>query len=185
MTTQQIDTAKIKMKNATDALQKDLGSVRTGRASPGMVENLIVEYGGSHLALRQLSQISSPDPRSLLIQPWDQGSLAAIEKAIRNSDLSIMPNVDGRVIRLNIPPLTEERRKDLVKLVRKRVEDSKIAIRNVRRDVLEAIRKLEKDGEISQDDSRRAQADLQKQTDAAVAQIDQISKRKEEEVMAV
>ncbi|MBM3958894.1 MAG: ribosome recycling factor [SAR202 cluster bacterium] len=185
MTMQQIDSAKIRMKGAIDALQKDLSSVRTGRASPGMIDGLIVEYAGSQLALRQLSQISSPDPRTLLIQPWDQGSMAAIEKAIRNSDLSIMPNVDGRVIRLNIPPLTEERRKDLVKLVRKRVEDSKVAVRNVRRDVLEGIRKLEKDGQASQDESRRAQADLQKQTDAAVVQIDQLSKRKEEEVMAV
>lgn len=185
MTTQHLDVAKSKMKTAVDILQKDLHAVRTGRANPGMVENLVVEYAGSALTLKQLGQIIASDARMLVIQPWDAGSISAIEKAIRNSDLSIMPNVDGRLIRLPIPSLTEERRRDLVKLVRKRVEESKIAVRNVRRDVLEGIRKLEKGGQVSQDESRRAQTELQKQTDAAIAQIDQISKRKEEEVMAV
>jgi ribosome recycling factor len=185
MTTQQLDLAKTKMSAAVDFLQKDLHALRTGRANPGMVENLPIEYAGSTLALKQLGQITAPDARMLMIQPWDPGSVAAIEKAIRNSDLSIMPNVDGRVIRLPIPALTEERRRDIVKTVRRRVEEGKIAVRNVRRDVLEAIRKMEKAGEVSQDDSRRAQNDLQKQTDAAIAQIDSISKRKEDEVMAV
>ena len=185
MTTQHLDVAKSKMHAAVDILQKDLHAVRTGRANPGMIENLVIEYAGSTLALKQLGQITAPDARMLMIQPWDPGSVPAIEKAIRNSDLSISPQVDGRVIRLAIPALTEERRRDIVKVVRKRVEDSKIAIRNVRRDVQEAIRKLEKDGQVSQDDSRRAQTDLQKQTDAATAQIDQISKKKEDEVMAV
>jgi ribosome recycling factor len=150
-----------------------------------MVENLQVEYAGSTLVLKQLGQITAPDARMLMLQPWDPGSVAAIEKAIRNSDLSIMPNVDGRVIRLPIPALTEERRRDIVKNVRRRVEEAKVAVRNVRRDVLEAIRRMEKAGDVSQDDSRRAQNDLQKQTDASIAQIDQISKRKEDEVMAV
>ena len=185
MTTQQLDVAKSKMNSAVDVLQKDLHAVRTGRANPGMVENLVVEYAGSALALKQLGQITAPDARMLVVQPWDPGSVAAIEKAIRNSDLSIMPNVDGRVIRLPIPSLTEERRRDIVKLVRRRVEEAKVSVRNVRRDVLESIRKLEKDGQVSQDESRRAQNDLQKQTDAAIAQIDLISKKKEDEVMAV
>jgi ribosome recycling factor len=185
MTTQQLDVAKGKMSAAVDFLQKDLHALRTGRANPGMVENLQVEYAGSTLVLKQLGQITAPDARMLMLQPWDPGSVAAIEKAIRNSDLSIMPNVDGRVIRLPIPALTEERRRDIVKNVRRRVEEAKVAVRNVRRDVLEAIRRMEKAGDVSQDDSRRAQNDLQKQTDASIAQIDQISKRKEDEVMAV
>ncbi|MBI2965309.1 MAG: ribosome recycling factor [Chloroflexi bacterium] len=185
MTTQQLDVAKNKMHAAVDILQKDLHAVRTGRASPGMVENLAIEYAGSTLALKQLGQITAPDARMLMVQPWDPGSVTAIEKAIRNSDLSIAPQVDGRVIRLPIPALTEERRRDIVKLVHRRVEEAKIAVRNVRRDALEGIRKLEKDSQVSQDESRRAQTDLQKQTDAAIAQIDQISKKKEDEVMAV
>lgn len=185
MTTQQLDVAKNKMNGAVDVLQKDLHAVRTGRANPGMVENLAVDYAGSTLALKQLGQITAPDARLLMIQPWDPGSIPAIDKAIRNSDLSMMPSVDGRVIRLPIPALTEERRRDIVKMVHKRVEEAKIAVRNVRRDAQDAIRKLEKDGQVSQDQSRRAQTDLQKQTDAAIAQIDQISKRKEDEVMAV
>ncbi|MBI4218610.1 MAG: ribosome recycling factor [Chloroflexi bacterium] len=185
MTTEQLDVARNKMKSTVDILQKDLAGVRTGRANPGLVENLSVDYHGTHLPIKQLGTISAPDARSLMIQPWDQTAVAAVEKAIRNSDLSIMPNVDGRVIRLTIPPLTEERRRDIVKMVRRRVEEARIAVRNVRRDVLEHIRKLEKDGTVSQDESRRAQDQLQKQTDAAIAQIDQYSKRKEDEVMAV
>src|SRR3990170_2441704 len=118
MTTQQLDVAKSKMNSAVDVLQKDLHAVRTGRANPGMVENLVVEYAGSALALKQLGQITAPDARMLVVQPWDPGSVAAIEKAIRNSDLSIMPNVAGGVIPLPIPSLTEERRRDIVKLVR-------------------------------------------------------------------
>ncbi|MBI4306019.1 MAG: ribosome recycling factor, partial [Chloroflexi bacterium] len=125
MTTEQLEIARNKMKSAVDILHKDLAGVRTGRANPGLVENLTVDYHGTHLPIKQLGTISAPDARSLMIQPWDASAVAAVEKAIRNSDLSIMPNVDGRVIRLTIPPLTEERRRDIVKMVRKRVEEAR------------------------------------------------------------
>ena len=185
MTTEALADASSRMKGAVDALQRDLNGIRTGRANPAIVENIMVEYGGATYPLNQLAQIAVADARLLTIQPWDPASIGDIEKSIQSSDLGIMPGNDGKLIRLPIPPLTEERRKELVRSVKKRVEDGKVAVRNVRRDVQERIRKLERSSDISEDDARRAQGDLQKTTDNAVADIDEVSKRKEEEVLSV
>ena len=177
MTTEALADASSRMKGAVDALQRDLNGIRTGRANPAIVENIMVEYGGATYPLNQLAQIAVADARLLTISD--------IEKSIQSSDLGIMPGNDGKLIRLPIPPLTEERRKELVRSVKKRVEDGKVAVRNVRRDVQDRIRKLERSSDISEDDARRAQGDLQKATDNAVADIDEVSKRKEEEVLSV
>lgn len=185
MTTEALADATSRMKGAVDALQRDLGGIRTGRASPALVENIMVEYGGATYPLNQLAQIAVADARLLTIQPWDAASIGDIEKSIQASDLGIMPGNDGKLIRLPMPPLTEERRNELVRSVRKRVEDGKVAVRNVRRDVQDRIRKLQKDSEISEDEARRAQDNLQKTTDNAVSQIEEVSKRKEEEVLSV
>ncbi len=185
MTTEALADASSRMKGAVDALQRDLNGIRTGRANPALVENIMVEYGGATYPLNQLAQIAVADARLLTIQPWDPGSIGDIEKSIQSSDLGIMPGNDGKLIRLPIPPLTEERRNELVRSVRKRVEDGKVAVRNVRRDVQDRIRKLQRGGDISEDDARRAQDDLQKTTDSAVADLDEVSKRKEEEVLSV
>lgn len=185
MTTEALADASSRMKGAVDALQRDLNGIRTGRANPALVENIMVEYGGATYPLNQLAQIAVADARMLTIQPWDPGSIGDIEKSIQSSDLGIMPGNDGKLIRLPIPPLTEERRNELVRSVRKRVEDGKVAVRNVRRDVQDRIRKLQRGGDISEDDARRAQDDLQKTTDSAVADLDEVSKRKEEEVLSV
>lgn len=185
MTTEALADASSRMKGAVSALQRDLNGIRTGRANPALVENIMVEYGGATYPLNQLAQIAVADARLLTIQPWDPGSIGDIEKSIQISDLGIMPGNDGKLIRLPIPPLTEERRNELVRSVKSRVEDGKVAVRNVRRDVQERIRKLQRDSDISEDDARRAQDDLQKTTDSAVADIDEVSKRKEEEVLSV
>ncbi len=185
MTTEALADASSRMKGAVDALQRDLNGIRTGRANPALVENIMVEYGGATYPLNQLAQIAVADARLLTIQPWDPGSIGDIEKSIQSSDLGIMPGNDGKLIRLPIPSLTEERRNELVRSVRKRVEDGKVAVRNVRRDVQDRIRKLQRGGDISEDDARRAQDDLQKTTDSAVADLDEVSKRKEEEVLSV
>ena len=185
MTTEALADASSRMKGAVDALQRDLNGIRTGRANPAIVENIMVDYGGATYPLNQLAQIAVADARLLTIQPWDPASISDIEKSIQSSDLGIMPGNDGKLIRLPIPPLTEERRKELVRSVKKRVEDGKVAVRNVRRDVQDRIRKLERSSDISEDDARRAQGDLQKTTDNAVADIDEVSKRKEEEVLSV
>ena len=185
MTTEILQDAGSRMTMAVEALERDLAAVRTGRANPALVNGLLVEYEGATYPLNQLAQISVQDSRLLVIQPWDPGSIPNVEKAIQASDLGITPNNDGKLIRLAIPPLTEERRRDLVRVVRKRVEDAKVSARNVRRDAQERIRRIERDSEISQDDARRAQQELQDQTDRTVSEIDEASKRKEEEVMAV
>ena len=185
MTTESLADAESRMKKSAEALSKDLSSIRTGRANPGLVEDILVEYGGATYPMNQLAQINVADARLLTIQPWDPGSIPDIEKAIQTSDIGIMPGNDGKLIRLPIPALTEERRKDLVRTVKKRVEEGKIATRNVRRDVQDQIRKLQKDGEISEDEARRAQGDLQKTTDRAVGNIEEIGSRKEEDVMSV
>ncbi len=185
MTTEAIADASSRMQGAVDALRRDLSGVRTGRANPALVENIMVEYGGATYPLNQLAQIAVADARLLTIQPWDPGSISDIEKAIQSSDVGITPGNDGKVIRLPIPPLTEERRNELVRSVRKRVEDGKVAARNVRRDVQDRIRKLQRQSDISEDDARRAQDALQKTTDNAVSEMDEVSKRKEEEVLSV
>ena len=174
-----------RMEKAVDALRRDLAAIRTGRASPAIVEHLQVDYYGTPTPLNQLATISAPEARLIVIQPWDRESIGAVEKAILKSDIGLNPSNDGTVIRLAIPQLTEERRREIAKQVRKRVEDGRIAARNIRRDCHDHIRRLEHDHEISQDDLHRAETELQKLTDDQVKQIDKVGHEKEEEVLAV
>ena len=159
--------------------------MRTGRASSNLVENLDVEYYGNSTPLNQLSSISVPEARTIVIQPWDKESLQEIEKSILKSDLGLTPNSDGAIIRINVPELTEERRREMVKLVGTLVEEGHVAIRNIRRDSLGKIRTLDKDKEISQDDGRRAQQELQNVTDSFISEMDSIKSQKEKELMEV
>ena len=174
-----------RMEKALEALRRDLATVRTGRASPALVEHLKVDYYGAATPLNQLATISTPDARLITVQPWDRGSIGAIEKAILKSDIGLNPSNDGTLIRLAIPQLTEERRREIAKQVRKRAEDARIAVRNIRRDCHENIRRLEHDHEISQDDLHRAETELQKLTDDHIKEIDKVGHEKEEEVLAV
>jgi len=174
-----------RMEKTLGALQRDLATVRTGRASPALVEHLKIDYYGTPTPLNQLATISTPEARLIVIQPWDRGSLGTIEKAILKSDLGLNPASDGTVIRLAIPQLTEERRRDIAKQVRKRTEDARIAVRNIRRDCHDHIRRLEHDHQISKDDLHRSENDLQKLTDEHIKEIDKIGHEKEEEVLAV
>lgn len=180
-----IDRAETHMKSSIEVLRKELSSIRTGRASPGLIENLHVDYYGTETPLKQLANISVPEARSLVVQPYDRTAMASIEKAIQKSDLGLTPNNDGQVIRLVIPRLTEERRKDLVKVVRKQVEDGRVAVRNIRRDGIDHLKDLEKAKTLSVDDDKRAQERLQKLTDTYIKQIDDIGHAKEAEVMEV
>jgi len=180
-----VDRAEAKMKSSIDAVRKDLGSIRTGRASTGLVENLHVEYYGADTPLKQLANISVPEARSIVIQPYDRTAMTSIEKAILKSDLGLTPNNDGQNIRLTIPTLTEERRKDLVKLVRKHLEEGRVAVRNVRREGIDHLKDMEKAKTLSMDDDKRAQERLQKLTDTYVKHIDDIGHAKEAEVMEV
>ena len=176
-------TAETKMTKGTEVLGRDLASLRTGRASPALVENIRADYYGTPTPLNQMAGISAPDVRMLIIQPWDKQAIPVIEKALQKSELGLNPSSDGTVIRLNIPPLTEERRKDLVKLVKKRVEEGRIAIRNVRREALEKLRELQKNKEISEDDEKRAEKDLQDLTDRFIENVNELGKNKETEVL--
>lgn len=185
MSEQTLYNIEQKMHRSVEALQKELATIRTGRASPGLIEHLRVEYAGSSLPLNQLAGITVPGPNLLVIQPWDRGSIGDIEKAIMTSDLGLNPNSDGRVIRVNIPPLTEERREELIKVVRRRVEEGRVEIRNLRREVIEELRTQEKNKEISQDEHRRTQGQLQKVTDSFIAEIDQVGQDKEKDIMEV
>jgi ribosome recycling factor len=180
-----IKEAETRMKGAVQSLEEDLTGIRTGRASPALVERLQVEYYGAPVPLLQLASISVPDPRALLIRPFDATSLKAIERAILASDLGLTPNNDGKVIRLNLPPLTEERRRDLVKVVHNRLEEARIAIRNIRRDLIKDLREFEKEKLISEDDLEKAEEELQKLTDKFIQQIDMIGQHKEKEIMEV
>ncbi len=173
------------MEKAIRSLKAELQKIRTGRASVALLDGIQVEYYGTPTPLNQLANLSTPDPRLIVVSPYDKGAIGDIEKAIMKADLGLSPSSDGKVVRVPVPPLTEERRKELVRSVKKRVEDGKVAVRNVRRDVQDRIRKLERSSDISEDDARRAQGDLQKTTDNAVADIDEVSKRKEEEVLSV
>jgi ribosome recycling factor len=175
--------SKQRMRGALDVLEDDLMAIRTGRASPALIERLQVEYYGSSLSLIQLASISVPESRQLLIRPFDSSSLRAIERAIQASDLGLTPNSDGKVIRLNLPPLTEERRRDLVRMVNSRLEDCRVAIRNIRRDSLKDMREFEKEKMISEDELKRGESDLQELTNEMVAQVDIIGERKETEIM--
>ena len=174
-----------KMHRSVEAMQKELATVRTGRASPGLIEHLHVEYTGSSLPLNQLAGITVSGPNLLIIQPWDRGSIGDIEKAILTSDLGLNPMNDGRVIRVNIPPLTEERRQELIKVVRRRVEEGKVTIRNLRREVIDELKVQEKNKEISQDEQKRTQGQLQKVTDSFIVEIDRIGQDKEQDILEV
>lgn len=177
--------ANTRMDGAIQALEEDLAGIRTGRAHPGLVERLNVEYYGVPTPLIQLASISVPEPRSLLIRPFDESSLKAIERGILTSDLGLTPNNDGRSIRLNLPPLTEERRRELVKLVNNRIEDARIAVRNVRRDSIKDLREFEDEKMISEDDLERGEDELQKITDDKIDKVNAIGERKEKEILEV
>ncbi len=185
MVQEQIQDAKTRMEKAIESLRHELGTVRTGRASPGLVEHLRVDYYGAPTSLNQLATISTPDARLIVIQPYDRGAMGGIEKAILKSDLGLTPSNDGTVIRLSIPPLTEDRRRELAKHVRKRVEDARVAVRNVRRDIHDHMRKLEHEHTISQDDLHRSETELQKLTDEQVKEIDKVGEAKEQELLAI
>ena len=174
-----------KMQKSVELLKRELANIRTGRAAPALVEHIKVEYAGVPTPLNQLAGVSAPEVRLLVIQPWDRSSIHSIEKAILKSDLGLTPVSDGNVIRLNIPQLTEERRQELVKAVRKRVEEKKIAIRNLRREAMDELKGLEKNKDISQDEHKRAQTQLQKLTDSSIADAEQIGQDKEVELMEI
>lgn len=180
-----IKEAETRMKGAIQSLEEDLAGIRTGRASPALVERLQVEYYGAPTPLVQLASVSVPEPRALLIRPFDATALKAIERGILTSDLGLTPNNDGKVIRLNLPPLTEERRRDLVKVVNSRLEDSRVAVRNVRRDLIKDLREFEKEKMISEDDLKKAEEELQKLTDRFIEQVDAVGQHKEREIMEV
>jgi ribosome recycling factor len=180
-----IKTAEHKMTTAIEIFGRDLQSVRTGRATPMLLDRVVVDYYGSPTPINGVANISAPDPRMVLIQPWDRTMLGPIEKAIQKSDLGINPTNDGSVIRLVLPQLTQDRRKELVKQVHQRSEEARVAVRNCRRDALDHLRKAEKDGGISQEDEKRAQERLQKLTDGFIRRVEEVSRNKETEVMEV
>ena len=172
-------------KRSVEALKKELGTFRTGRANPALIENVIVDYYGTSTPLNQLGSVTVADARLLVIQPWDRQSLPAMEKAILKFGAGLNPINDGNVLRLAIPQLTEERRKELVRIVRKKVEDGRVEVRNIRRDILEQLRAMEKEKEVSQDEGKRGQDQLQKMTDIYIGQVDVLGAEKEKEVMEV
>ncbi|HYZ10353.1 MAG TPA: ribosome recycling factor [Actinomycetota bacterium] len=174
-----------KMERAVEVTREEFAGVRTGRATPAILNRVTVEYYGTPTPMNQLASFSVPEPRLLVIQPYDRGAMAAMEKAIMQSDLGLSPSNDGQVIRLAFPQLTEERRKELIKVVHGRAEDGKVAVRNVRRHAKEELERLKKDGEISEDDLNRAEKELQKLTDQHVARIDELLSHKEQELMEV
>lgn len=177
--------AETRMGKAMEALRRDLNTIRTGRASPSLVERLTVDYYGTATPLNQIAGISVPEPRLLVIQPWDRGSIGAIEKAIQKSELGLNPSNDGQVVRIAIPALTEERRKQLVKLVHAHVEESKVAVRNIRRDAMAQVRELLHEKMISEDDERRAEHQVDDLTKRFTDEADSIGKLKEHEVLEV
>ncbi len=177
--------AEKKMQKSIELLRHELVNIRTGRATPALVEHIKVEYAGVPTPLNQLAGVSVPGARLLVIQPWDRSSIHSIEKAILKSDLGLTPINDGHVIRLSIPPLTAERRQELVKVVRKRVEEKKIVIRNLRREAMDELKGLEKNKDISQDEHKHAQIQIQKLTDSAIADAEQVGRDKEAELTEV
>ena len=174
-----------KMRKSIEVLKRELATIRTGRATPALIEHIKVEYAGVPTPLNQIAGISAPEARLLVIQPWDKGSIHSIEKAILKSDLGLNPASDGSVIRINIPPLTEERRQELIKAVRRRVEEGKVIIRNLRREAMDELKGLEKNKDISQDEYKRALNQLQKLTDGFIADAEQTGRDKEAELMEV
>ncbi len=178
-------TGEAKMQRAIEAMERELSGIRTGRASTALVERINVDYYGTATPLNQIAGISTPDAHLIVIQPWDRSVLSAIEKAITKSDVGLTPNVDGTVVRLNVPPLTEERRRDMVKQVRRRVEQARVEVRNHRRDAADELKKAQRDGDLSEDEERRELDALQKLTDGYVEAADARGERKEAEVMEV
>jgi len=177
--------AKRRMDKSIEATHHEFNSIRTGRASPALLDRVTIDYYGTPTPLKSLASISAPEPRLLVVQPFDPGSIKNIERAVQESDLGLTPSNDGKVVRLPIPALTEERRKDLVKVVRRVAEDGKVAIRNVRRDVMRHLEELVRNGDVGDDEERRAEDRVQKVTDEHVARIDEMLKRKEAEIMEV
>jgi ribosome recycling factor len=177
--------ARERMGKSVDSIRQEFGSVRTGRASPALLDRISVEYYGSPTPLKQLATISAPEARLLTIQPYDKSSIKAIERAILESDVGLTPNNDGNLIRLGIPELTEERRKQLVKVVRHIAEEGRVAVRNIRRDVMHDLRELKEAGEAGSDDEHRAEVELQKVTDGRISELDELLKHKEEEILEV
>ena len=180
-----LEDGKQRMKGALSNLEKEFTRLRTGRASTSLVEGIVVDYYNTPTPLTQIASISVPDPRTITIQPWDKGAFGNVEKAIMKSDLGLNPVNDGKIIRINIPPLTEDRRKELVKIAKKYTEDGKIAIRNVRRDLNEALKKMEKDKDITEDEMHRGQDDVQKMTDDFVKECDEYLAIKEQEILEI
>jgi ribosome recycling factor len=180
-----LEDAKDRMEKSVESSRGELATVRTGRASPHLLDRISVDYYGAVTPLKQLANVATSDARLLTVTPFDKSSIGAIEKAIQESDIGLTPNNDGNVIRLQIPELTEERRREMVKVVHGVAEEGRIAIRNVRRDIMSDLRELKKEGEAGEDDERRAEAALQKQTDDAVGEIDALLKGKEEEILEV
>ncbi|MDE2778898.1 MAG: ribosome recycling factor [Chloroflexota bacterium] len=174
-----------KMGRTMEALERELATLRTGRATPSLVENVNVDYYGSPTPLKQIASISAPDARAIMIQPWDRQALRDIERSLMQSEMGFNPSNDGNIITVPIPPLNQERRQELVRLLKRKIEDGKVSVRNVRRDGLESLRKLERDKAISQDENRRSQDQLQKTTDTFIKSIDQVSTAKEAEIMQV
>lgn len=185
MSSQTLQNIEEKMRKTDEGLKKDLATIRTGRATPSIIEHIKVDYFGVATPLNQIAGISVPDARLLVIQPWDKSSIRNIEKAIQTSDLGLNPVNDGTAIRINIPPLSEERRQELIKVVHRRVEERKVTIRNLRRDAMNELKELEKSKEISQDDNKRALEQLQKLTDSFIASIEQTGQDKEAELIQV
>jgi ribosome recycling factor len=180
-----LDDAKDRMHKSVEACRHELATVRTGRASPHLLDRVIVDYYRTETPLRQLAQVAATDARLLTLTPYDKNAIKQIEKAIMESDLGLTPSNDGNVVRLQIPELNEERRRDLVRVVHGVAEDGRVAIRNIRRDVMHDLRELKKEGEVGEDDERRAESELQRQTDEAVGEIESLLKGKEEEILEV
>jgi ribosome recycling factor len=185
MSSQVLSDAEQKMARAVEALEHDLTGMRTGRASTALVERITVDYYGTQTPLNQLAGLTVPEPHQIVIQPWDRSVLGAIEKAIIKSEIGLTPNVDGTVVRLNVPALTEDRRKDLVRLVHRRMEEARVEIRNQRRDAGEALKREEREGTVGTDESRREHETLQRLTDRFTAEVDRVGGHKEQEVLEV
>jgi ribosome recycling factor len=185
MTHEALTAIEPKMQRAVEAMERDFAGIRTGRASTALVERIVVDYYGAQTPLNQLAGISTPDAHLIVIQPWDRSVLSAIEKAITKSDIGLVPNVDGTVVRLNVPPLTEERRREMVKQVRRRTEEARVEVRNHRREAADQLKKALRDGDLSEDEERRELENLQKLTDRFIEAADSRAERKEAEILEV
>jgi ribosome recycling factor len=185
MTHESLTAIEPKMQRAIEAMERDFGGIRTGRASTGLVERITVDYYGTQTPLNQVAGISTPDAHLIVIQPWDRSVLSAIEKAITKSDIGLVPNVDGTVVRLNVPPLTEERRREMVKQVHRRAEEARVEVRNHRREAADVLKRALREGDLSEDEERRELDNLQKLTDRHIEAIDARMDRKEAEILEV